>query len=144
MKVITEKILNGGNIRELIMAEAAPKLDREHIAMLDVDAINPDQKDKMRADNLAFRGRTFNGNGQPFGSEAAKMAKLITDPYKLIRRAKAVAARWGSDEGYESNNGYSHWVNPDKETDVWGPFKRRLQDMVFTPEQITKIAAYRE
>lgn len=146
-KSVVEKILAGENIRQTLMDEAlneaAPKLSKEQVAQLDVDAIPPDDKDIMRAKNLAFKGSTFRGDGRPWGSEASKMAKLITDPYKLIRRAKAVAAKWGSDEGYMSNTGYYHHVGPDSETDVWGPFKRRLQDMGFTADQISKIANYR-
>ena len=127
-----ERILSGENIRQVLITEAAPKLSREQVAQLDVDAIIPDQKDKDRAEGLRFRGRTFHGDNSPWGSEASKMAKLITDPYKLVRRAKAVVSRWGTESrGFDRNN-------------VWDPFRNRLLDMGFTPAQISIISHYHE
>ena len=141
----TERILCGENIRQVLLTEAAVRLNPDQVALLDVDAIIPDGKDIRRAENLAFNNRhQFKGDGSPWGSEASKMAKLITDPYKLVRRAKAVVAKWGSDEGHHSNTGYSHHVSPDPDSDVWAPFKRRLQDMGFTAGQIAMIANYSE
>ena len=127
-----ERILNGENIREVLLSEAAPKMSIEEVQQLDVDAIIPDQKDKDRADGLRWRGHTFHGDSSPWASEASKMAKLITDPYKLVRRAKAVVARWGTeDRGIDRDN-------------VWQPFRNRLIDFGFTGDQIRKIANYRE
>lgn len=117
--------------------------DMIDVTQIDVDELIPDEIDIKRAENLAFRGPTFRGNGLPWGSEASKMAKLIKDPYKLVRRAKAVVAEWGADEGYWSNTGWYHKVDPDPETNVWLPFKRRLKEMGFTEEQIDKIRKYR-
>ena len=125
-----------------IMGESLTEAFKGDVTEIDVESIKPQQKDFDRAEGLQFRGRTFKGNGQPFGSEARKMAKLITDPIKLVRRAKAVVATYGTDEGYMSNTGYSHYVEPDEETAVWMPFKRRLKEMGFTPEQISAISNY--
>lgn len=137
-----DQILSGKSVRACLLNEAVS--NSEEIQDIDVDSIVPDKKDRDRAEGLSFRGPTFHGNGRPWGSEASKMAKLIKDPYKLVRRAKAVVARWGADEGYMSNTGYYHHVDPDKEYDVWGPFKARLQEMGFSYDQIKKIAAYKE
>lgn len=127
---ILERLLNGESPRSVLLDEAAPKLDRDTIAKLDVEAIIPDQKDKMRAENLLFKGHTFHGDGSPWTSEASKMAKLITDPYKLVRRAKAVVNKWGT-RSYNGEN-------------VWEPFRDRLLDMGFTPEQIRLISEYKD
>lgn len=110
---------------------------------INVDEIVPQQKDYDRAKGLQFKGRSFRGDGQPWGSEASKMAKLIKDPIKLVRRAKAVAAVYGADEGYMSNTGYYHHVSPDAETDVWGPFKKRLIEFGFTNDQIGSISNFK-
>ena len=110
---------------------------------INVDEIVPQQKDYDRAKGLQFKGRSFRGDGQPWGSEASKMAKLIKDPIKLVRRAKAVAAVYGADEGYMSNTGYYHHVSPDAETDVWGPFKKRLIEFGFTNDQISSISNFK-
>lgn len=113
------------------------------IKYIDVETINPTKKDIDRAEGLQYSGGTFRGDGKPFGSEASKMAKLIKDPIKLVRRSKAVAARYGADEGYDSNTGFYHHVEADKDTDVWGPFKRRLIEFGFTPEQISIISNFK-
>jgi hypothetical protein len=47
-------------------------------------------KDLMRARNLAIRRGVRSEDGMPYAGEAEKMAKLITDVTKLVKRAKAV------------------------------------------------------
>ena len=110
---------------------------------IDVDRIIPTKKDMERAEGLAWRGSTFKGSGAPWGSEAAKMAKLIKDPLKLVRRAKAVVSYWDK-RGYISyySDYYGRTVGPDKESDVWEPFRERLMEMGFSTEQINKIRTY--
>ena len=51
---------------------------------------SPESKDIMRARNLAISRGVRSEDGMPYASEAEKMAKLITDVAKLVRRAKAV------------------------------------------------------
>lgn len=105
-----------------------------------VEDIKPQQKDYDRAEGLQFRGRTFNGGGQPFASEAKKMAKLIKDPIKLVRRAKAVASMY--DVRYYSEY-FGKYMGPKEEYDVWTPFRDRLLEMGFSIEQVNKIAAFK-
>lgn len=101
---------------------------------IDVNSIHPQQKDHDRAESLEFTQSyygayksTFHGSGSPWNREAEKMAKLITDPIKLVRRAKAVLQRYGLTYEY------------DDETAVWTPFERRLRKLGFTSEQIHDI-----
>lgn len=108
-----------------IMEEAKP---------LELSTIMPDKKDYDRAEGLRFRGKTFYGNNSPWGSEAAKMAKLIKDKNKLIRRAKAVVATYGT----EKHTGYVNGGTPVEE-DVWGPFKDALMKMGLSREEIKAI-----
>jgi hypothetical protein len=88
--------------------------------------IRPQQKDKDRAEGLIFRGKTFFGSGAPWESEASKQAKLIKDPIKLVRRAKAVFEKWG-DVTY---TGYSAGVPSDQ--NVWKPFQEALRNAGFS------------
>ena len=105
-----------------------------NVAEIDVNSIQPTQKDFDRAENLQFTQSyvgayksTFHGSGTPWNREAEKMAKLITDPIKLVRRAKAVLQTYGL------NNEY------DDETAVWKPFNDRLIKLGFTRQQIIDI-----
>ena len=132
---IIERLLGGENVRDVVLTEAAPKLSRDEIQQLDVDAIVPDQKDIDRADGLSWQGSSFYGDGLPFSSEASKMAKLITDPYKLVRRAKAVVDRWGTETRTHINRSFGS-------ENVWEPFWERLRAMGFSREQIDKISKY--
>lgn len=97
---------------------------------MNIELIIPTQKDFERAEGLDFRkqfGRlTFHGNGDPFKSEAQKMAKLIKDPEKLVRRAKAVVATWGTEN----------------DENVWAPFKEALENMGFDHNEIREISQY--
>lgn len=102
-------------------------------SIIKVDKIVPDEKDIMRAENLSFRHHSFYGSGAPFGSEASKMAKVIKDPYKLVRRAKAVINRWGT----RDYTGYSAGVP--KRENVWIPFREALINMGFSWDQVHQI-----
>ena len=103
---------------------------------MNISKIEPEKKDMDRARNLAWRGRTFYGNGAPFASKAISMSKLIKDKAKLVRRAKAVAAVWGT----TTYIGYS--AGKPVEENVWDPFAKALEDMGFTYSEITEISKY--
>ena len=105
---------------------------------IDVDSIVPLQKDRDRADGLSHQGNSWYGNGAPFSGEASKMAKLIRDKEKLVRRAKAVVARWGT----RDHTGYSGG-QPITEN-VWKPFEEALRNAGFSREEIDSISNYRE
>jgi len=105
-----------------------------------IQTINPTQKDLDRVNGFDFykRGMVnwFYGNNTPIESIATKQAKLIKDPEKLVRRAKATVARWGTQAHYGYSNGQS------KEEWPWRAFKTRLQEMGFTNTQIQEIANF--
>jgi hypothetical protein len=65
-----------------------------------IATIEPQIKDYERARAMDFYKHGminwFYGSGAPIQSLAEKQAKLIKDPVKLVRRAKAVAAIWGT------------------------------------------------
>jgi hypothetical protein len=85
-----------------------------------VDWLSPERKDIDRARGLA-KGGEF-----PKQGAVDSMAKLITDPEKLVRRAKAVVQVWGTADYPESK--------------PWGTFKRALERMGFDHAQVTKIS----
>ena len=107
---------------------------------LNVTLIEPQTKDYHRALEMDFYKHGyrnwFYGNGAPIQSLAEKQSKLIKDPVKLVRRAKAVAAVWGT----RSYNGYSGGIP--KEENVWRPFERALQSMGFNYAQIAEIGRF--
>lgn len=106
-----------------------------------IRTINPTQKDLDRVNQFDFYKSSmrnwFYGNGAPIESIAAKQAKLIKDPEKLVSRAKATVARWGTraHEGYSAGQPKEEWP--------WRAFKTRLQEMGFTNGQIQEIANFR-
>lgn len=79
----------------------------------------PNTKDMQRARNLAVSRGVRSEDGLPYAGEAEKMAKLITDIDKLIRRAKAVWAVYGG-PGFD-------------------PFYRALRRFGFTESQIEEL-----
>ena len=88
---------------------------------IDISTIIPEAKDHGRAAKLAFReGQWFS---TPFIGAASKMAQAIDDPYKLVRRAKAVGQRYGFD------------------TPVSRQFTSRMRELGFTAEQRKQIAS---
>jgi hypothetical protein len=108
---------------------------------LNVSLILPERKDYARALDFDFDKtggrRSFYGNGAPFSHNAEKMSKLIKDPVKLVRRAKAVAAVWGTRD-YHGGIGGGQW----KVENVWVPFERALREMGFTGAQIQEISRF--
>jgi hypothetical protein len=107
---------------------------------LNVTLIEPQTKDYQRALEMDFYKHGyrnwFYGNGAPIQSLAEKQSKLIKDPVKLVRRAKAVAAVWGT----RDYHGYSAGVP--KEENVWKPFERALKEMGFAYAQIAEIGRF--
>jgi len=123
-------------IRTLIEAAVAVT----DISKIDIDSINPDQKDWDRAAGFSFDTSFghcyFYGNQAPHSSGAKKMAPSIKDPIKLVRRSKAVVGTWGT----RSHTGYSG--GKPKEENVWTPFYEALREMGFSRDQISKIEDY--
>lgn len=109
---------------------------------IDVSKINPSKIDYDRVDGLRYQGKKFYGGGQPFRGQASKMAKLIKDPIKLIKRAKAVSYMYGVGDYFELP--YGQYIDSEwKELhDVWKPFEIRLKEFGFSKKQINEIAAY--
>ena len=107
---------------------------------MNITNIQPEIKDYRRAKDMEFYKHGwrnwFYGNGAPIQSLAEKQAKLIKDPAKLVRRAKAVAAVWGT----RDYHGYSAGVP--KRENVWEPFRRALVEMGFTGSQIEEISRH--
>jgi len=93
-----------------------------------IATVFPENKDYERALGLASDYDV----DVPSTPKAMKMAKLIKDPYKLVRRAKAVVGIWGTDD----HEGKAFDEN------VWFPFKRALIDMGFTEVQIDTITNF--
>ena len=108
---------------------------------LNVATIEPQKKDYERVlgfdFDLTFGKCSFYGSGAPFSHNAVKMAKLIKDPVKLVRRAKAVAAVWGLNDYHGGVGGGNR-----KEENVWKPFERALRSMGFSYSQIAEIGRH--
>ncbi len=108
--------------------------------LINVSRIAPQLKDYERALQLDFYKRgmrnLFYGNGSPIQSLAEKQSKLIKDPIKLVRRAKAVAAVWGTRDYRVYSDGAP------KEENVWKPFERALRSMGFDGNQIAEIGRF--
>lgn len=101
-----------------------------------IRAFIPEKKDHDRAENLSWCRGSYYGSGAPFQSEASKMAKLIKDPGKLIRRSIAVVMRWGTGD----HTGYI--CGQPKTENAWVPFRARLAEMGFTWQQIDELIAH--
>ena len=100
---------------------------------INIRSYTPQKKDIDRAENLSWCRGSFYGSRAPFQSEASKMAKLIKDPDKLIRRSIAVVMRWGTDD----HTGYV--CGQPKTENAWKPFRERLSEMGFTWAQINEL-----
>lgn len=96
----------------------------------------PEKKDIDRVLNFVKSGKRKNDDEIPFVSKARPMAQAITDRNKLVRRAKAVVAVWGTADHTGKVNGKTITVN------VWEPFLHRLSDLGFTPVQVHEITKY--
>lgn len=87
---------------------------------IDVAAIVPEAKDTGRAARLSLVKGVW--KDYPSVGAASKMAQAIDDPYKLVRRAKAVVQRYGTTSS------------------AWRYFADRLWALGFTHEQVKIIA----
>ena len=103
---------------------------------INIKSYTPQKKDIDRAENLSWCRGSYYGSGAPFQSEASKMAKLIKDPDKLIRRSIAVLMRWGTGD----HTGYI--CGQPKTENAWTPFRARLAEMGFTWQQIDELIAH--
>jgi hypothetical protein len=108
------------------------------IADINLDNVVPDKKDYERARGLRWSGSSFYGNHAPFGHQVKKMTKSIKDPYKLIRRSKAVLAVYGT----QTTGGMSNGKVVD-EINSWNEFRDALYSMGFNAAQIGKLASWR-
>lgn len=113
--------------------------------MLDIEVVKrlkPDAKDLKRVDDFSFyksgMRNWFYGNGAPIASNARKQAKLIKDPIKLVKRAKAVVQRWGTQDHF----GYAAG-QPIREN-VWEHFEYALREAGFDFLAIQEIKNHRE
>ena len=101
-----------------------------------VDSIIPEEKDLMRARHLKIKAKAKATDSVPYQGKADSMAKLITNPRKLVRRAKAIVSCWGTDNLVGTVNGI------DIEVNMWTPFKTRLEELGFSSMQINNISSY--
>jgi hypothetical protein len=97
--------------------EPTEQENRQYTSLVKYES--PESKDIMRARNLAISRGVRSEDGTPYASEAEKMAKLITDVAKLVRRAKAV---------WRVYNGPG-----------FDPFYRALRRYGFTEAQISEL-----
>lgn len=120
---------NGSNLILEGLAESRvyEAMSQEDIQKIDVKSVKPEKKDLDRAEGLKLNGKKSHEDGSPWAVSAGKMAKLIKDPMKLVRRSKAVRQAYGDT------------YSKDKEADVWTPFREALVNMGFSEEQISEI-----
>jgi hypothetical protein len=102
-----------------------------NVKELNIDSIEPEPKDYDRAVGLASSHDEY----VPDTGKAQRMANAIKDPYKLVRRAKAVVGAWGTDN-YKVK---FDWL---PSPNVWLPFKSALVKMGFTESQIDEISRF--
>lgn len=102
----------------------------------DIKRNDPEEKDIERARGMSrIRG---DYKGGPKTTNASKMAKLIKDEIKMIRRAKAIAAIWGT-----GNHTTEDKEGNEVEENVWDPFVERMTEMGFTASQVNKISKFK-
>ena len=106
---------------------------------IDVNSIFPEKKDIMRAEGLMILRGKSKIDRSPFRSNASKMSKLITDPFKLVRRSKAVSQMYGYGDYFPVPPGKE--IDPD--ANVFAPFAERLEQLGFSKEQIDDIAGWK-
>ena len=102
-----------------------------NVKELNIDSIEPEPKDYDRAVGLASSHDEY----VPDTGKAQRMANAIKDPYKLVRRAKAIVGAWGT----EDYGGGASWI---PKPNVWLPFKSALVKMGFTERQIDEISQF--
>jgi len=101
-----------------------------NVKEFNIGSIEPEPKDYDRAVGLASSHDEY----VPDPGKAQRMANAIKDPYKLVRRAKAIVGAWGTDN-YEGKA----WL---PSPNVWLPFDAALRRMGFTEDQISEIARF--
>jgi hypothetical protein len=101
-----------------------------NVKELNISSIEPEPKDYDRAVGLASSYDEY----VPDPGKAQRMANAIKDPYKLVRRAKAIVGAWGTD-----NYKGKAWV---PSPNVWLPFDAALRRMGFTESQICEISRF--
>ena len=106
---------------------------------IDVNRILPEKKDIMRAEGLLILRSKIKSDGSPFRSNASKMSKLITDPFKLIRRAKAISSMYGFGDYFTLPPGRTI----DQGSNVFAPFAVRLEQMGFSKQQVDDVAGWK-
>jgi hypothetical protein len=106
------------------------------IEAIDITTITPEPKDIARARNM----KMWNTRSHTpcLATSAAKMANLIQDPLKLVRRAKAVVRIWGTRPVTCHDNVYGRT----SDECPWRWFKMRLKEMGFTDNQISLIETH--
>ena len=119
---LVREILEGRSVREAIASGVNEAGFSGPVQDIDVETVMPDQKDWDRAVGLRFNGSKFHGDNSPWAVKAKTMANAIKDPMKLVRRAKAVRATYGSE------------YDGDPESDVYAPFRDALIRMGFDRE----------
>jgi hypothetical protein len=102
-----------------------------NVKELNIGSIEPEPKDYDRAVGLASSYDEY----VPDTGKAQRMANAIKDPYKLVRRAKAVVGAWGTDN-YKVK---FDWL---PSPNVWLPFYAALRKMGFTEGQIDEISRF--
>jgi hypothetical protein len=102
-----------------------------NVKELNIGSIEPEPKDYDRAVGLASSYDEY----VPDTGKAQRMANAIKDPYKLVRRAKAIVGAWGTDN-YKVK---FDWL---PSPNVWLPFKSALVKMGFTESQIDEISRF--
>jgi hypothetical protein len=114
-------------------------------ASIVISTIIPEAKDHGRAAKLSLRSGATTYHSEPFRGKASTMAQAIDDPYKLVRRAKAVAQRYGTGPYYISagQTCMKFTFSWRSEHYAWKPFADRLQELGFTAAQIKEIALSR-
>ncbi len=98
------------------------------VKKFNIGSIEPESKDYDRAVGLASSRDEY----VPDTGKALRMANSIKDPYKLVRRSKAIVGVWGTDT-YEGRT----W-----QENVWIPFKNALDKMGFTEPEIDEISRF--
>jgi sugar phosphate isomerase/epimerase len=66
------------------------------------------------------------------------MARAIKDPAKLIRRAKAVAAKWHNPHAYLPPG-----QTMSDDSNVWKPFQKALEEIGLSGKEIGEIEDYK-
>lgn len=97
-----------------------------NVKEFNISSIEPEPKDYDRAVGLSSSHDEY----VPDTGKAVRMANAIKDPYKLVRRSKAIVGAWGTDN-------YGTW-----QENVWIPFRSALVKMRFTEDQIDEISRF--